>query len=112
MLPFAIHTTCHLPRIDDTIDALIGAKYFTKVDLHSGYWQDEMEEADKAKAAFTVGNLGLYECNRMVSELTNAPAIFQRLMKRCMGELNLKECLIFPDNILVYSQNFEEHLSI
>ena len=46
----------------------------------------------------------------MAFGLTNAPATFQRLMERCMGELNLKECLIFLDDILVFSQNFEEHL--
>ena len=46
----------------------------------------------------------------MAFGLTNAPATFQRLMERCMGEMNLKECLIFLDDILVFSQNFEEHL--
>ena len=69
-----------------------------------------MEEADKAKTAFSVGNLVFYECNRMAFGLTNALATFQRLMERCMGEMNLKECLIFLDDILVFSQNFEEHL--
>ena len=69
-----------------------------------------MNEDDKAKTAFSVGNLGFYECNRMTFGLTNAPATFQRLMERCMGELNLKECLIFLDDILVFSQSFEEHL--
>ena len=105
-----IRDSYNLPRIDDTIDTLVGAKYFTKLDLRSGYWQVEMEESDKAKTAFSVGNLGFYECNRMAFGLTNAPATFQRLMERCMGELNLKECLIFLDDILVFSQNFEEHL--
>ena len=69
-----------------------------------------MEEADKAKTAFSVGNLGFYECNPMAFGLTNAPVTFQRLMERCMGEMNLKECLIFLNDILVFSQNFEEHL--
>ena len=105
-----IRDSYNLPRIDDTIDTLIGAKYFTKLDLRSGYWQVEMEEADKAKTAFSVGNLGFYECNRMAFGLTNAPATFQRLMECCMGEMNLKECLIFLDDILVFSKNFEEHL--
>ena len=105
-----IRDSYNLPRIDDTIDTLIGAKYFTKLDLRSGYWQVEMEETDKAKTAFTVGNLGFYECNRMAFGLTNVPATFQRLMVRCMGAMNLKECLIFLDDILVFSSNFEEHL--
>ena len=73
-----IRDSYNLPRIDDTVDTLIGAKYFTKLDLRSGYWQVEMEEADKAKTAFSVGNLGFYECNRMAFGLTNAPATFQR----------------------------------
>ena len=99
-----------LPRIDDTIDTLIGAKYFSKLDLRSGYWQVEIREEDKHKTAFTVGNLGFYECNRMAFGLTNAPATFQRLMERTMGDLNLRECLIFLDDILIFSQNFEDHL--
>ena len=60
---------------------------------------------------FTVGNLGFYECNRISFGLTNAPATFQRLMERCMGELNLKECLIFSDDILIFLESFDEHLS-
>ena len=99
-----------LPRIDDTIDTLIGAKYFSKLDLRSGYWQMEMKEEDKEKTAFSVGNLGFFECNRMAFGLTNAPATFQRLMERCMGELNLRECLIFLDDILIFSNTFEEHI--
>ena len=47
-----------------------------------------MEEADKVKTAFSVGNLGFYECNRMAFGLTNAPVSFQRLIERCMGEMN------------------------
>ena len=47
-----------LPRIDDTMDTLLGTKYFSKLDLRSGYWQVEMKEEDKEKTAFTVGNLG------------------------------------------------------
>ncbi|MCU7858926.1 MAG: DDE-type integrase/transposase/recombinase, partial [Candidatus Thiodiazotropha sp. (ex Lucinoma kastoroae)] len=99
-----------LPRIDDTMDSLIGAKYFSKLDLRSGYWQVEMEEEDKYKTAFSVGSLGFFECNRMAFGLTNAPATFQRLMERCMGELNLRECLIFLDDILIFSVTFEEHI--
>ena len=76
-----------LPRIDDTIDTLLDTKYFSKLDLRSGYWQVEMKEVDKEKTAFTVGYLGIHHCNRMVFGLTNYPATFQRLMV----ELNLKK---------------------
>ena len=54
-----------LARMDDIIDTLIGAKYFSKLDLRSGYWQVEVKEEEKGMIAFTVCNLGFYECNRM-----------------------------------------------
>ena len=78
-----------IPRVDDTLHLLAGAKYLSTLDLKSGYWQVELKETDKAKAAFQVGTLGFYECNWMPFGLCNAPATFQRLMERCMGELNL-----------------------
>ena len=99
-----------LPRVDETMDTLIGSKYFSKLDLRTGYWQVEIKEQDKYKTAFSLGPLGFYECNRMAFGLTNAPATFQRLMENCMGELNLKECLIFLDDILIFSKTFENHL--
>lgn len=69
----------------------------------------ELEERDKHKTAFSVGNLGFFECNRMSFGLTNAPATFQRLMEKCMGEMHLRECLIFLDDVLIFSNSFEEH---
>ena len=99
-----------IPCIDDTLHLLAGAKYFTKLDLKSGYWQVELKEEDKPKTAFQVGPLGFYECNRMPFGLCNAPATFQRLMERCMGEMNLRDCLIYLDDIIIFSSTFEEHL--
>ena len=99
-----------IPRIDDTLHLLAGAKYFSTLDLKSGYWQVGLKETDKAKTAFQVGSLGFYECNRMPFGLCNAPATFQRLMERCMGELNLRDCLIYLDDIIIFSSTFEEHL--
>ena len=69
-----------------------------------------MEEQDKHKSAFSIGSLEFFERNRMTFGLTNAPATFQRLTERCMGELNLKECLFFLDDILMFSFTFEEHI--
>uniref|UniRef100_A0A669EDN0 Gypsy retrotransposon integrase-like protein 1 n=2 Tax=Oreochromis niloticus TaxID=8128 RepID=A0A669EDN0_ORENI len=78
------------------------------MDLKSGYYQIEMEECDKPKTAF-VCPLGFYEFNRMPQGITNAPSTFQRLMERCMGSLNLKEVLVFLDDIIVFSSTLEEH---
>ncbi len=99
-----------LPRVDEALDTLTGARVFSKLDLRSGYWQVGMREEDKAKTAFSVGPLGFYECNRMAFGLTNACATFQRLMETCMGELNLRECLVFIDDILIFSHNFDDHI--
>ena len=98
-----------LPRIDQTLDALNGAQWFSKLDLRSGFWQVDLAEEDKHKTAFSVGNLGFYECNRMPMGLANSPATFQRLMESCMGEAHLTNCLIFFDDILVFSKTLEEH---
>jgi transposase InsO family protein len=99
-----------IPRIENTLHLLSGSRYFSKLDLKAGYWQVSMKEEDKKKTAFQVGPLGFYECNRMPFGLTNAPATFQRLMERCMGDLNLRDCLIYLDDIIIFSSTFEEHL--
>ena len=99
-----------IPRIDDTLHLLAGAKYFSKLDLKCGYWQVELKEEDKAKTAFQAGPLGFFECNRMPFGLCNVPATFQRLMERCMGDLNLQDCLIYLDDIIIISKTFEEHI--
>ncbi len=99
-----------LPRIDETIDHLKGSKYFSTLDLRSGYYQVELEEDHKARSAFTAGPLGFWEYNRMPFGLTNAPATFQRLMERAMGELNLRECVTFIDDVIVHGSGFEQEL--
>ena len=63
-------------QIEETLDYLNGAEWFTSMDLKSGYWQVEMEEESKALTAFTVGLLGFYEGERLLFELTNAPTTF------------------------------------
>ena len=69
-----------------------------------------MDEASRQYTTFTVGNLGFFECDRMPFGLCNAPATFQRLMQNCMGELNFVYCLIYLDNLIVFSCTAEEHL--
>ena len=99
-----------LPHIDETLDCLGGATIFTSLDLRSGYWQVEMEEESKPLTTFTMSPLGFYKCERMPFGLTNAPATFQCLMENCLGELHLSWCIIYLDNIIVFSDSPSEHL--
>ena len=100
-----------LPRIREVLDSLVGAGFFSCLDLKSGFWQAEMDEASRPYTAFTVGNMGFYECNRMPFGLSNAPATFQRLMQNCLREYNMEFCLIYLDDVIVFSKTEEEHLS-
>ena len=99
-----------LPRIEDSLDSLNGAMIFSSLDLKSGYWQVELDEESIPYTAFTVGPLGFYECLRMPFGLTNAPATFQRLMENCLGDLHLNWCIIYLDDIIIYSKTPKEHL--
>ena len=99
-----------LPRIKESMDCLNGACIFMSLDLKSGYWQVEMDEKSIPYTAFTVGPLGFYECICMPFGLTNAPATFQRLMESCLGELHLQYCIIYLDDIIIFSKTPKEHL--
>ena len=68
-----------------------------------------MEEDCKALTAFTFGPLGFYECEKMPFGLTNAPATFQCLMQICLGNLHLQYCIIYLDDIIVFSKTPQEH---
>ena len=69
-----------------------------------------MDEESKPLTAFTVGLLGFYECKRMPFRLTNAPATFQRVMETCLGDLNLHWCIIYLDDIVIFSKDPASHL--
>ena len=84
-----------LPRIEETLDYLAGSKWFSALDLKSGYWQVELYEESKPLTAFTACPLGFYECEQMPFGATNAPATFQRMMEMCLGDLHLNWCLIY-----------------
>ena len=99
-----------MPRIEQTLEHLKGSKVFSTLDLTSGYWQVEMAEECKQFTAFTVGPLGFYECEAMPFGATNAPATFQRLMEECLGDLNLNWCIVYLDDVIVFSSTPEEHL--
>ena len=98
-----------LPRIDEILDSLEGSKWFTSLDLASGYWQVEMDPKDKEKTAF-ITTQGLFEFNVMPFGLMNAPGTFQRLMDRVLQEVKGKFVLVYLDDINIYSKTFEEHL--
>ena len=99
-----------LPRIESILDSLGGAQIFSTLDLKAGYWQVEMAEECKAYTAFTCGPLGFYECDTMPFGATNAPATFQRLMHNYLGELNMNWCIVYLDDIIIFSDTKEEHL--
>ena len=99
-----------LPRIQEVLQSLVGAGHFSCPDLKPGFWQIKMDESLKQYTAFTVGNLGFFKCYCMPFGLCNPPATFQRLMKNCLGELNLTYCLIYLDDIVVFLQTAGEHL--
>ena len=99
-----------LPQMQETMESMVGARHFSCMDLKSGFWQVEMDEASWQYTAFTLGSMGIYEFLRMPYGLCNAPAMFQRLMQNCLGELNLTYALIYLDDVPVYSQMEEEHL--
>ena len=98
-----------LPRIDDTLDTLSGAQWFSTVDLLSGYWQVEVAEEDKLKTAFATRE-GLYEFNVMPFGLCNAPATFQRLMDLVLAGVQWMQCLVYLDDVIIIGRDFEEHL--
>ena len=98
-----------LPRIAETLDALNGSQLFSSVDLRSGYWQIELDDASREKTAF-ITHAGLYEFNVMPFGLCNAPSCFQRLMECVLRGLTWKIALIYLDDVLVYSRTFEDHL--
>lgn len=99
-----------LPRIDETLDQLGQAKYFTTMDLASGYWQVAMDSLDRDKTAF-VTRSGLYQYLVMPFGLTNAPSTFQRLMNLVLAGLTWKHCLVYIDDIIVFSPTFDQHIT-
>ncbi|GBC50770.1 uncharacterized protein LOC104715162 [Rhizophagus irregularis DAOM 181602=DAOM 197198] len=98
-----------LPRIDDLLEKFRIAKWFTTIDLTSGYWQIEVKKEDKEKTVF-ICNQGLYEFNVIPFGLKNAPAIFQRIINKIFKEYLDKFINVYIDDIIIYSKNWDEHL--
>lgn len=98
-----------LPRIEESLDALSGAQWFSTIDLASGYHQVAVTEKDKMKTAFCTP-FGLFEFQRMPFGLCNAPSTFQRLMERMFGDQNYHSLLLYLDDVIVFSSTVDEHL--
>lgn len=99
-----------LPNINDILDKLGRCQYFTTLDLASGFHQIEMDPSSIQKTAFNVEN-GHYEYLRMPFGLKNAPATFQRVMDNVLRGLQGKICLVYMDDIIIFSTSLQEHIS-
>ena len=99
-----------LLRICETLKSLARAAHFSTFDMNSGFWQVPMDKESKQYTAFTLGSMGLYKCESIPFGLCNAPPTFQRLMQNCLGELNLTYCLIYLDDVIVFSDTPDEYL--
>ncbi|CAK1593440.1 unnamed protein product [Parnassius mnemosyne] len=98
-----------LPNITDLFDKLGKSSYFSTIDLASGYHQIEIEEQDRQKTAFSTQN-GHYEFLRMPFGLKTAPATFQRTMDSVLRGLQGIHCMVYLDDIIVFSTSLEEHI--
>ena len=99
-----------LPRIQEVLEGLVGAGHFSCLDLRFGFWKIKMDEVSKQYTTFTVGNLVFFKCDHLLLGLCNMLAIFQWLMQNCRGKLNLIYCLIYLDELIVFSWTAKEHL--
>ena len=99
-----------LPRIDESLEAMDGAKYFSSLDLSHGYFQVTMHHDSVPLTAFRVP-WGLFEFERMPQGLSNSPCTFQRVMETIFSDLNFTKLILYLDDILVFSKTLEDHLS-
>jgi hypothetical protein len=98
-----------LPRTDDTLDTVAGAKWFSTLDLKSGYWHIDLHPDDKEKTVFSTGQ-GLWQFMVMPFGLCNAPATFERLMETVLRGLTYDSCLVYLDDVNMIGRTFQEHL--
>ena len=104
-----VKDTYPLPRMDECLDSLGDTKVFSALDAISGYWQMPIPESDRAKTALSCHS-GLYRFSKMPFGLTNAPATFQRAMDMLLSPFRWKSCLVYLDDIIIFSKSWEEHI--
>ena len=100
-----------IPKCPETMESLFGARYFSTMDLKSGFWQVKVSEDSRQYTAFMVGSMGVYEFLCMPYGLCNMPVTFQNLMQNCLGELNLSFAMVYLDDVIMYSEMLEDHLT-
>ena len=100
-----------IPKCLETTESLVGARYFSTMDLKSGFWQVRVSEDPHQYAAFLVGSMGVYEFLHMPYSLYNMLAMFQHLMQNCLGERNLSFAMVYLYDVTVYSETLEDHLT-
>ena len=98
-----------IPRMDECIDSLGDATLFTTLDANSGYWQVEIDPADRDKTTFT-SHFGLYRFLRMPFGLRNAPATFQRAMDVILASVRWQVALVYLDDVIIFSKSYRAHL--
>ena len=101
--------TYPLLRIDECIDSMGEAQFFTTLDANSGYWQIPVAKEDRDKTTFT-SHAGYYRFKRMPFGLCNAPATFQRTLDILLAGLRWKACLVYLDDVIIFSKTFDEHV--
>ena len=99
-----------LPRIEDLLDRVSGHKWFSGLDLASGYWQIRINDADVPKTAFRTP-MGSFAWKVLPMGITNAPSTFQRVMNNVFRGLLNKTVLVYLDDLLVMGRTKEEHLA-
>jgi transposase InsO family protein len=98
-----------LPRMDECLDSLGDAEYFSTLDANTGFWQIEVAEEDRDKTTFSC-HVGMYRFLRMPFGLVNAPATFQRAMDIILSEVRWDSVLVYLDDVIIFSRSFEEHV--
>ena len=99
-----------LPLINEMLDLVGSAKFISTLDLASGYWQIPMSKKDAPKTAFSTRS-GHFQFKRMPFGLTNAPATFQRFMNRVLSGLTYSFCMVYLDDVIIYSNSISDHLN-